>query len=96
MPRETYADLELTHRVLHQASAWGYRCACQEPGIWQIRPEETRDEPWMLQSWEGRWLLLIHCVPQISFYPEEALSFMERHRHQDTSSSNTAVLHRPR
>jgi hypothetical protein len=61
------------------AQSWGFRCIANEQGHWCITPV-TGSESWTLVRRGDRWLLLVDAVPQISFYGEDVLRFLERRR----------------
>ncbi len=69
----------MTEDVLSQALAWGFVCYSEHDGTWQILPQE-KNERWKLQLEGNRWLLIVDNVPQINFYPDEAINFLELRR----------------
>lgn len=69
----------MTENVLSQASAWGFICHSEDYRTWQILPQQ-KNERWKLQLEGDRWLLIVGNVPQINFYPYEAIAFLELRR----------------
>jgi len=65
--------------VLKQARAWGFICQKDTQETWEILPKQPT-ERWKMKLVEDRWLLIVGNVPQINFYPHEAIAFLERHR----------------
>lgn len=72
--------------LLAQARAWGFVCDADSLGNPRISPTDGNN--WVLQRRSdpselgktNRWLLLVDGVPQISFYPEDVMRFLERRR----------------
>ena len=69
----------MKEKVLKQAKAWGFICQKDIQEIWQILPQQPT-ERWKMKLVGDRWLLLIGNVPQINFYPHEAIAFLDRRR----------------
>ncbi|HEY9609477.1 hypothetical protein [Allocoleopsis sp.] len=65
--------------VLKQAKVWGFICQKDTQGTWQILPQQPT-ERWQMRLIEDRWLLIVGNVPQINFYPHEAIAFLELRR----------------
>ncbi|MFP4007840.1 MAG: hypothetical protein ACLFV6_07490 [Spirulinaceae cyanobacterium] len=61
--------------VLLQAQQLNFPCREDNAGNWQILPLRSQDR-WQLKSLEGRWILSIAGVPQISLSPQEAIKFL--------------------
>lgn len=69
----------MNQNILSQAKAWGFICHCEPNGTWQILPQQ-KNERWKLQLEGDRWLLIVGNVPQISFHPDEAITFLKLRR----------------
>jgi hypothetical protein len=69
----------MNDRIFSQAHTWGFICDSDAVGNYQIFPQKTA-ERWKLQLAGERWLLIVGDVPQILFYPSEAVAFLERCR----------------
>lgn len=77
----------MTENVLGQARAWEFVCHCEHDGTWQILPQQ-KNERWKLQLEGNRWLLIVGNVPQINFYPHEAINFLELRRSSSKPSKS--------
>jgi hypothetical protein len=64
--------------VLKQARAWGFICQKDTQETWEILPKQPT-ERWKMKLLGDRWLLIVGNVPQLNFYPHEAIAFLERH-----------------
>lgn len=77
----------MIENILSQANAWGFICHSESNGSWQILPQQ-KNERWKLQLEGDRWLLIVGNVPQISFYPHEAIAFLELRRSSSKRSKS--------
>jgi hypothetical protein len=69
----------MTEKILSQAIAWGFLCKIDWSGSWLIQPQHETCR-WLLQQVGERWVLVVGNVPQINFWTEEALTFLEWRR----------------
>ena len=85
-----------TKQILEQAKLWGLHCTLTSEGEYQILPSHPR-ERWSLQRICDRWLLSENGIPQIRFFPDEALAFLERRwrarEHTTLTSSPHSLAH---
>lgn len=70
----------MTNSLLTQAKTLGFNLHRDPEGKLWILPRKKTDRWKLLELEEGRWLLIVGNVPQISFWPREAQLFLFRRR----------------
>lgn len=70
--------------LLQQAQLWGFCCEMDGLGRWTILPPHPIPN-WNLSQRGDRWVLAVEGTAQVSFYPDDAVKFLDRRRREQNS-----------